>query len=320
MLVLLTYVLFAQLGGAPCDPAVEEVVRRAMPRTRSFDEGERNDAARRLGQLGADALSCLAALLGDSDSQVRADAATALGQHLGDPAQTVRILVQALFDAEPLVRANAAASLGELGDAAESAVPALLFTLSDEDSLPRGFAAKALGKIRPATAETISALLRHFEDPDGNVQYSVVTALGALGSKASDAVPALVAALEREELRHDAAYVLGQIGPKASPAVPELVEQLDSSDLIFRVNVARALWRINSQPEIPVNTMMSVLETSGDEEAKIHAAYGLVEIGAPARQSLPAMYEALGTVSDELNRDLLQQAIGEFGEKLKVRN
>jgi HEAT repeat protein len=95
-------------------------------------------------------LRLLVALAGDADSDVRHDAADALG-HMSDARAVEGLLAALAGDADSKVRSNAAYALGRISDA--RAVDGLLMALAgDADSDVRSFAAHALRKIGDARA------------------------------------------------------------------------------------------------------------------------------------------------------------------------
>ena len=97
-----------------------------------------------LAKLGPSAVPELIRALRDSDREVRAFAAWALGE-LGD-ARGVEPLIAALNDESKVVRSFAAGALGELGDV--RAVEPLKELLGDESADARSAAAKALKQLR----------------------------------------------------------------------------------------------------------------------------------------------------------------------------
>jgi HEAT repeat protein len=84
-------------------------------------------------------------LLGDSDANVRAQAAAVIG---GMREQGARATLEALVtsDPDPFVRRNAAWALGQLGNSASSA--ALLRATTDTSGLVRGVAKASLASLR----------------------------------------------------------------------------------------------------------------------------------------------------------------------------
>lgn len=129
------------------------------------------------------------ALTKSKRSEVREDAAWALGRISADSKTTVPVLIGLLKDKDLSVKSHAALALGEIGPEAKTAIPALTEWLEDKDSRRREDAVRALGGIGP---EAIPALLKALRDGDKSVRYAAVEALGNMGPQAKSAVPALL--------------------------------------------------------------------------------------------------------------------------------
>jgi HEAT repeat protein len=99
--------------------------------------------AQALGKIGAPAVQGLVRLLEHEDSEVRTNAALALGE-MHDK-RAVEPLIAVLNDAESAVRLEAAEALGRIGD--RRAVQSLRAALEDHHPGVRDSAAKALKRI-----------------------------------------------------------------------------------------------------------------------------------------------------------------------------
>ncbi len=165
---------------------------------RDPDSDTRRQAARALGEAGAQARSAAPALvkaLHDEDLFVRRFAADALGKIDGDHRVTVPALALALRDPAREVQQAAAGSLGSMGPAA---IPALVGTLTDSrvDAAVRARAAESLGKIGPAAKAAIPDLVAVLDAvrpgkgaakkkgpvPTGDIRLEVVHALGDIAT------------------------------------------------------------------------------------------------------------------------------------------
>lgn len=144
-------------------------------------------AAWLLGRLGEP--SALAPLLGaleDPEAALRGGAAYALGS-LANPG-AIPALARALrHDSDGQVRADAAWALGLMGE--DEVIDPLLEALGDAAELPevRGQAAESL--TGPGSARAIPGLLAALTDPSPAIRYWCAFALGELGAR--EAVPAL---------------------------------------------------------------------------------------------------------------------------------
>jgi len=79
---------------------------------------------------------------------------------------------------------------------------------------------------------------------DGESTNLAFAAIGFLGEKAVPAIPDLVALLDDDDLRADAAQTLGAIGSAATEAVPALEPYLEDPSYQSRSATIEALWRI----------------------------------------------------------------------------
>jgi HEAT repeat protein len=152
------------------------------------------------------------ALRGDSNDEVRATAAWALG-HSGRATPT-DALVAALGDANRDVRIRAAWALGNAEP--REAPPALVALLRDKDSEVRSLAAWSLFRIRdPRTAPALQAALSSEADKD--VQLGEIRAVAALGERSVDAIRGL---LESPDPRVKSMAVRALAGGQASGPWP----------------------------------------------------------------------------------------------------
>lgn len=179
-----------------------------------------------------------------------------------------------LADADDEVRATAATAVGNLGARAEPAIAELIVQLErDKFKEARETAARALGRLGKAVPTNRSAVkpLRQATAQDADPVTRTV-ALGALAMMEED-VPGQVTAL-RKFLHHDeplvrmkAAHALGMIGTPAKAAAPEIVKVLEAeTDSHRRGYVARALGNTSDPNSLPV--LEKALKTETDPGAK----------------------------------------------------
>jgi PAS domain S-box-containing protein len=160
----------------------------------------------------------------------------------------IQNLISALCSKDSNVRRQAAEALGNIGPEAKAAVPALIESLKDGEEGVREAAAKSLGKIGPEAKAAVQALIEMLKDEDKYVLGAATEALGYIGIEAKAAVPTLIGALKDPDIdfRRLAARTLGKIGPEAKAAVPALVEALKDNDGNVRWFTAEALKKINT--------------------------------------------------------------------------
>ena len=239
--------------------------------------------------------------LQSSVDRVRARAAVALGdaatEHRDD---AVEALVPILNDLRPEIRAAAATSLGELGG--EAAVQALILTLDDGVPHVRQTAAIALGRIAdPAgfdrlvealdsgppdlrfqaatslveidSARAKKPLLAALSDDDQEVLSAVALGLGSIGDDSvCDAIAPLLDS-SRRETRFDAAYALARLGD--GRGVDTLIEFLSEPKMAW--DAVEALEVLGS-PEAAAGLLGVLHDRRASRQLGIRAAGALLAI------------------------------------------
>jgi HEAT repeats/HEAT repeat len=163
-----------------------------------------------LGTLtGPDAIRGLISALHDPEKEVRAQAASALGE-VGIAA--LPDLVPLLRDPEWRVRYRAAEAIGSIHS--DRACQALLGALADERDHVRYMAAKGLGRIGNRNAVTSLAPLLNDENPF--VRKSAATALGLIGGEAAG------------NALHNALY--REVSDQVKPSIEEALEKIEGSE------------------------------------------------------------------------------------------
>ncbi|HWW92038.1 MAG TPA: HEAT repeat domain-containing protein [Vicinamibacteria bacterium] len=263
---------------------------------RSGNERSRIEAARALGELGAQAKgaeSALITLLDDPSPRVRVAATWAVARLRPLPAAALAGLIRRLQDPAPGVRAGAARALGEMGEAGKPALLPLVERLRDEDETVRARAGESLAEIGPDTEGCRRALVSVLADPAAPGRAEAAGALGRLGPGAVEAVPVLSSALEdkREAVRARAAWALGEIGPGAWRAVPALLAAFRDPGIRWRV--ADALGGIGPGAAAAVPALLTALKDDSSN-VRWRSIQALGRIGPPAGSAAPALVAALG--------------------------
>jgi HEAT repeat protein len=275
---------------------------RALTEALEDDDPEvRQQAASALGQIGPAAKEAVSALLRVLREDVawapRSSAATALGR-IGEAGPIIQALTSALAASDTNLRINAAVALGTIGPDSAAAIPALLTAIADMSAGQEGVrqqAAFALGRIGQATAEVLQGLSRTIADPHRDPRRFAARALGDLGRGAETAVGTLIGALGDEDMfvRQDAAEALGKIGGPVAQIVPALVGQLSDEGWHVRLTAGQALGRIGSGAAPAI----SALETLADEDAsglvRVEAVSALVQIHGQTERSIQILVEQL---------------------------
>lgn len=202
---------------------------------------------------------------------------------------------------------SAATALGRMGADAKEAVPQLVPLLDSQDA--SGEAARAIGQI--GGTEAVPDLITQLNSENEAVRRQVARALGAIGTEARDAVPNLIEIAKSSstgEERKDAVQALGQIGSEAEAAVPELLSLIDSEDAVSP-SALDAIGQIGG-PEA-TSELTTMLE-SQDVTTRTSAARALGNIGADAKDAVPALIELLKSPNVE-DRFYAAVALGNMG-------
>jgi HEAT repeat protein len=258
------------------------------------DAGVRSSAAYALGQIGPEARAAtreLMVTLKDTDPNVSGYAALALGQ-IGEPdPAAVSALIEASRNEDMFVRCSAVYALGRIGKANPSAIDALIESLNYRDPVVGFYAAQSLGQLGPHAKPAISVLIDVLKDPSSSIKVEAAHALGMIGPDAGEALPFLIQALRSDkdlEVRSSAATAIGQIGPKAEVAVLALTDALKDRDVDVRMKTAQILPSFGLEA---VPLMIKALK-SPDTEFCLSAARVLGQVGADAREAVPALTES----------------------------
>ncbi|MGE0813816.1 MAG: HEAT repeat domain-containing protein [Vicinamibacterales bacterium] len=301
------------VSGALPDTAVERTIRDAVDRATGETQSSsspamldaligalgdsevdvRKNAAQALGnQEDARAVDALARTLQqDEDAGTRRTAGWALGQI--EDSRAVPALSAALAkDADVEVRRTAAWALGQIESA--TAIDALTAAMKDADQEVRSQSVWALGQIEDARA--VPALTAALGDADARIRKMAVWALGQIEDRA--AVPAVAAALKDadEAVREQAVWALGQI--EVPEAVDPLLTMANDSSAGTRKQVAWALGQIESSRAVEPLTRMLQQDASADVRRQAAWALGQIEDAA----AIPALGAALKDASPGVRR------------------
>lgn len=163
------------------------------------------------------------AVLKDTDGDVRATAATAIG-NLGAKAEpaTAALIAQLEQDAVKEARETAARALGRIGKAvpvSRSAVAPLKRAAADDaDPVTRTVALGALAMMGEDVPGQIAELRKYLPHADPLVRMKAAHALGGLGEPAKGAAAEIAVVLEKEPDGHRRGYVARALGNVGDPA------------------------------------------------------------------------------------------------------
>lgn len=155
-------------------------------------------------------------------------------------------------------------------------------------------AAMALARIGPPAKLAAPALADPLQHDSGLVRVNAALALAKVDRQIEAALKVLVAELKHpvREVRGTAAMHLVELGEDARPALPELRKMLDDPLDLPRVHAAKAVWKLDPQPDEVVPAMISLLEYSIRMTGAMEV---LAEIGPPAKAAIPILRKATKT-------------------------
>jgi HEAT repeat protein len=279
-------------------------------------------ASRALASLKSKAVPALVKALGSESSEVRIWAAYTLGQIGHHAAAAVPRLAETISKGtDPHERSAAARSLGQIATAKTAAKPvavrALVHGLSDSNGRVRARSAASLGQLGPEAREATSALIKLFSDePSRQAAQKAVIQIGQA------AATELVASLDDDTLRLEAAHVLRNIDPAAArkagvdhPSKKDLPALLiavrnETRDTRSRVEAAVQIGEVG----IEGAPILIAEFSNGDEQVARAAAAAFQKIGSAG---VPLLTETLKGESATV-RAKAADALGAIGPKAKA--
>lgn len=275
------------------EPVVEPMIQFLKEETR---HPARAWAANILGELRAQrAFPVLVNGLSDSDDEVRAKAAGALGR-LGDRRAVIYLLDHLLADPAPFVRARIAGALGQFNET--EVIDRLVRALGDPAWWVRMRSVEALEQIGPhAEAPLLVAL----DDPDPEIRIRAAVALERLGMPAR-----LVGEIERGNATAGTLQTLAKFGVAgARELLAELLLHPAGAVRLAVVEAVRAAERNDLNPEL-------VERARGDGEPAVRTAAFETLRRLGAREAIAPAVDGLSDPNDRV-RAAATALLGEVG-------
>jgi HEAT repeat protein len=228
--------------------------------------------------------------------------------------------LSALAHGDPAARGKAISDLAKYSgaewekspDAIPAAVTALMGAVerqNSRDPATRLEAAKGMGNIGTHAPEVVPALLKLLtHDPDEETRTEAARALGKIGAKAVAASKALVTVLKSsagETLRGEAARALARVDPTTPGTATALRAAMNDRSGHVGVCAAEALWRVTSETEKVIPSLVSRLSDPSARDAAVQALY---RIGTKAQAAVPALLVA-AKAKDRLFRESVVMAL-----------
>ena len=253
-------------------------------------------AANVLGELKvARAFPALVAALKDSDDEVRAKSASALGK-VGDRRAVTYLLDHLLSDPAPFVRARIAGALGQFGD--HEVIDRLVRALGDPAWWVRMRSVEALEQIGPSAEAPLTVAL---DDPDPEIRLRAAVGLERLG------VPTrLVAEIARGAATPETETMLTKFGLAGAREL--LAEHLLHRDLRVRRAIITTIQRADRKDLAP--ELMERAAHDPEAVLRAEALAGLQAMGV--REAIPVALEALGDGNERV-RAAATDLLGELG-------
>jgi HEAT repeat protein len=238
------------------------------------------------------ARALLVVLSQDTDPSVRHMAAKALTlRHVPD--RGTASLVYALRKAQnDFVRVQALAKLKQESVPLSDVLPTLESALQDQSPAVRGAAIQWLSEGGAPARAAIPSLLSALKDDDVSVRRAAIASLRRLGVRRSSALPTVAHAQNDSDpnVRCLAAQLLVEMNAPDRVSVPPLIQDLKASSSANEC-AGDALGMTGHFNSEVVAALIKLLKES-DRQLRSKAAFVLMQLGARARDAIPALEQA----------------------------
>jgi HEAT repeat protein len=283
--------------------ALGRLLHDKVPEVRANAASALGDVVAHRADGGKDAINALRSAARDVDLDTRRRAAESLGRAKGGlAAGAAKALPAFVADPEPAVRVAAASALGELGAAARgSAVWGML--LGDKDGSVRAAARKAVRAVGSGAGDLDRMLLSSFASAPPAERIDVATTAAALGALGT--VRAALGDADSGVRRAAAEHATGLDEAHA----PVLVAALSDADAAVRVAAVRGLVGAKAV------TALAQAARSPDLDVRSAALDALGQVGGPAARAV--LEEALVDGSERI-RVAAVRGLGRLGKEAEA--
>ncbi|MCP4676557.1 MAG: HEAT repeat domain-containing protein [Deltaproteobacteria bacterium] len=277
---------------------------------------DRNNAVRleafdALCRIGPDAFPWLVGGLSSDHPKIRAGCAAAISRLGPGAEQATSYIVPLLKDRESEVRIEAARALGEIASQPETVLPALLDAAHSENEDERKTAIIAMARFgKPSVPYLSNALF----DQDPEIRVDAARGLAALKIGETVAIPALVKAVCQGDakLRQAAAEALEAFGVNAINSLGEVLAD-KSNDAKARALAARTIGKLGAGGRAVIHNMVPALEDA-DSGVRFETAVALARVFPKVQRAVEVILEQLGEV-DTVKQVEGLAALGAFTEQ-----
>ncbi|GGA29450.1 hypothetical protein CYANOKiyG1_45860 [Okeania sp. KiyG1] len=282
------------------------------------DSDVRAAAATAVGNLGSEAkelIPQLQQLLKDEDSDVREAVATAVGNLGSEARELIPQLLQLLKDEDSFVLEAAATAVGNLGSEAKELIPQLQQLLSDKNWRVRYAAALAVSNMDSEVKQFIPQLQQLFSDDNWSTRYAAATAVGNLGSEAQQFIPQLQQLFSDDYLsvRYAAVIAVGNLGSEAQQLIPQLLQLFSDNEEGVREAAAEAVDNMASEAQQLIPQLLQLLS---DKNWRVREATATAvgNLGSEAKQLIPQLLQLFSDDNSDV-RSAVARAVGNMGSE-----
>lgn len=236
----------------------------------------------------AEGVPHLAGLLDAKDGDVRKLAVETLLYNGPEDADRVaaKLLDLARRDPDVAIRAAAVHSYCRLGT---SSIPALVELFREERVDPvRAAAIQALSLHKEEVAFLTPDFIAALKDDNPEVRRAAAQAFYWMTTSGKRAIPALTAALgdKDAQVRGQAIYTLGVLTPESEPGI---IAGIKSDDRRVREMALHTFWQAGLKDKAALPWLIQALKEDGQPNVRHNAIYAVANLGADARDAIPAL-------------------------------
>lgn len=256
--------------------------------------------------------------LGNKDRDVRATAATMMGELPARAKEAVPEIIKLLDDKEEGPRIAAAKALGVLGIQASGAVPKLAGLLKYEGASAdrtRLAAAWALGLMGPEAKEAAGPLADAVATTGLDCYRTAMRALRSIGPESAPALAKVLPNMKDESRRREILAFMKDMGPEAKAAVPDLVKLLaDKGCSSQTIEVLGAIGpEAKSATSALTGTITAARTPEGRQAFPIAPIIALGHIGPDAKDGIAVLQWVVVNAPEPRPRIEAMRALGRIG-------